>query len=92
MRTYCFDCFKVMKKSFLLQVDPSGMPWSPRYDTFLLSRQSVFNRVIDHQRYVAIISNFLDANKSLRYDHNKQEIEVNSFSRLWKTARFFFVS
>lgn len=59
-----------------LKVDPSGMPWSPRYDTFLLSRQSVFNRVIDHQRYVAIISNFLDANKSLRYDHNKQEIEA----------------
>uniref|UniRef100_A0A914ZLK4 Little elongation complex subunit 2 C-terminal domain-containing protein n=1 Tax=Parascaris univalens TaxID=6257 RepID=A0A914ZLK4_PARUN len=59
-----------------LKVDPSGMPWSPRYDTFLLSRQSIINRVIDHQRYVAIISNFLDANKSLRYDHNKQEIEA----------------
>ncbi|VDM41808.1 unnamed protein product [Toxocara canis] len=59
-----------------LKVDPLNMPWTPRYDRFIISRPSVLNRVVDHQRYVAIISNFLDANKNVRYDHNKQEIEA----------------
>ncbi|VDK35852.1 unnamed protein product [Anisakis simplex] len=60
------------------------MPWTPRYDKFLLHNVSKLNRVVDHQRYIAIISNFLDTHKTLRYDHNRQEIKVGLFDVLFE--------
>lgn len=54
------------------------MPWAPPFPKILRKYRSVIQRPIDHQRYVAIISNFLNANHSQpRFQQNRQEVRVS---------------
>ncbi|VDN17878.1 unnamed protein product [Gongylonema pulchrum] len=60
-----------------VQIDRKEMPWAPPHPKMLKKRQSVIQRVVDHQRYVAIVSNFLNANHSQpRFLQNRQEVRI----------------
>uniref|UniRef100_A0A915Q6D2 Little elongation complex subunit 2 C-terminal domain-containing protein n=1 Tax=Setaria digitata TaxID=48799 RepID=A0A915Q6D2_9BILA len=58
-----------------VQIDRENMPWAPPFPKILRKYHSVIQKSIDHQRYVAIVANFLNANHSQpRFQQNRQEI------------------
>uniref|UniRef100_A0A0R3RH47 NARG2_C domain-containing protein n=1 Tax=Elaeophora elaphi TaxID=1147741 RepID=A0A0R3RH47_9BILA len=60
-----------------VQIDREDMPWAPSFPKILRKYRSVVQRPIDHQRYVAIVANFLNANHSQpRFQQNRQEVRV----------------
>ncbi|KAM3720044.1 Little elongation complex subunit [Dirofilaria immitis] len=60
-----------------VQINREDMPWAPPFPKILRQYCSVVQRVIDHQRYVAIIANFLNANHSQpRFQQNRQEVRI----------------
>ncbi|KAK6103955.1 NMDA receptor-regulated protein 2 C-terminus family protein [Brugia pahangi] len=60
-----------------VQIDREDMPWAPPFPKMLRKYRSIIQRPIDHQRYVAIVANFLNANHSQpRFQQNRQEVRV----------------
>uniref|UniRef100_A0A1I7VHK7 NARG2_C domain-containing protein n=1 Tax=Loa loa TaxID=7209 RepID=A0A1I7VHK7_LOALO len=60
-----------------VQIDREDMPWAPPFPKILRKYHSLVQRPIDHQRYVAIVANFLNANHSQpRFQQNRQEVRV----------------
>ncbi|VBB32905.1 unnamed protein product, partial [Acanthocheilonema viteae] len=60
-----------------VQIDREDMPWAPPFPKILRKYRSLIQRSIDHQRYVAIVANFLNANHSQpRFQQNRQEVRI----------------
>ncbi|VDK69498.1 unnamed protein product [Litomosoides sigmodontis] len=60
-----------------VQIDREEMPWAPQFPKILRKYRSLIQRPIDHQRYVAIVANFLNANHSQpRFQQNRQEVRI----------------
>ncbi|VDM91659.1 unnamed protein product, partial [Onchocerca ochengi] len=60
-----------------VQIDREDMPWAPPFPKILRKYRSLVQRPIDHQRYVAIVANFLNANHSQpRFQQNRQELRI----------------
>ncbi|CAG9534250.1 unnamed protein product [Cercopithifilaria johnstoni] len=60
-----------------VQIDRKDMPWAPPFPKILRKYRSLVQRPIDHQRYVAIVANFLNANHSQpRFQQNRQEVRI----------------
>ncbi|VDN02907.1 unnamed protein product [Thelazia callipaeda] len=60
-----------------VQIDREEMPWVPSLPPILRKHFSVIEKRTDHQRYVAIVSNYLNGNHSEpRFQQNRQEISV----------------
>ncbi|VDM07164.1 unnamed protein product [Wuchereria bancrofti] len=60
-----------------VQIDREDMPWAPPFPKMLRKYRSIIQKPIDHQRYVAIVANFLNANHSQpRFQQNRQEVRV----------------
>lgn len=73
---FCF-CDQLLLLYF--QTARDHMPWAPHIHPLLKNKVSVLNRLVDHQRYVAIASNFLNPEPLLRYQHNRKELQVMFF-------------
>ncbi|VDO35002.1 unnamed protein product [Onchocerca flexuosa] len=66
------------------------MPWAPPFPKILRKYHSLIQRPIDHQRYVAIVANFLNANHSQpRFQQNRQELRVSiQLSKFYSSSSF----
>ena len=71
-------------------VESTNMPWVPN-PHFMLPSNSISQLSIDdHRRYVAIISNFIHADRSLRFEFNN--IELDAMDAKLKPEREKFIN
>ncbi len=68
--------FRSLPRGPLFQVNPDEMPWQPTPAFKITGKWSILSPY-EHNRYVAIVSNFAKAERSLRFRDNAVDLQAS---------------